>query len=31
MRQGDILLVQIDKLPKNLKERKDKVLAYGEA
>ena len=30
MRQGDIMLVQIDELPKNLKERKDKVLAYGE-
>lgn len=29
IRQGDILLVEIDELPKGLKS-KDKVLAYGE-
>ncbi|MFW9927940.1 MAG: hypothetical protein ACFFD1_00950 [Candidatus Thorarchaeota archaeon] len=28
-RQGDVLLVEINKLPKNLKE-KDKTIAYGE-
>lgn len=28
-RQGDVLLVKIDKLPSGLKE-KDKILAYGE-
>lgn len=30
IRQGDVLLVKVDKLPKGLKE-KDKILAYGEA
>jgi len=29
IRHGDVGLLQIDKLPKNLKE-KDKILAYGE-
>lgn len=30
-RQGDVLLRQIPKLPKALKPKQDKILAYGEA
>jgi hypothetical protein len=30
-RQGDVLLRQIKELPKGLKPKQDKVLAYGEA
>lgn len=30
VRHGDILLKKIKKLPKNVKEIKDKTLAYGE-
>ena len=29
-RQGDVLLVKIEKLPAGLKRKNDKVLAYGE-
>jgi hypothetical protein len=29
-RQGDVFLIEIDSLPSFLKEKKDKVLAYGE-
>ena len=30
IRQGDVLLRRIDRLPKGLNQRDDKVLAYGE-
>ncbi len=30
VRQGDVLLKQIDKLPEKVKKLEDKVLAYGE-
>jgi hypothetical protein len=31
IRQGDVLLRQVSKLPKTAQRKKDKVLAYGEA
>lgn len=30
-RQGDLLITQVDSIPKGLKERKSLVLVYGEA
>ena len=30
-RQGDILFIKLDKLPKGLKEQESKILVYGEA
>jgi hypothetical protein len=30
IRQGDVLLIKIDRIPENAKKLEDKILAYGE-